>query len=105
MHVIAVYSGDVDGDGKMDVLAAGHEKLIWYRNLDGQGSFGTEQIIDYQQYSDMETVHAEDIDGDGDLDVFGHLSNNIFFWKENNGAGVFGPRQIISTGICSGMIP
>lgn len=95
-RAIAVYSGDVDGDGKMDVLASGHEKLIWYRNVDGQGSFGPEQLIDYQQYSDMETVHAADIDGDGDLDVFGHLSSNILFWKENNGTGGFGPRQIIS---------
>lgn len=93
---IAVFAGDVDGDGKMDVLAAGHEKLIWYRNLDGLGSFEPEQIIDYQQYADMETVHAADIDGDGDLDVFGHLSSNMLFWKENNGTGGFGPRQIIS---------
>ena len=95
-HAIAVYSGDVDGDGKMDVFASGREKLIWYKNLDGLGSFGNEQIIDYEQYVDMETVHAADIDGDGDLDVFGHLSSNILFWKENNGTGGFGPRQIIS---------
>ena len=42
-----VYAADFDDDGDMDVLSASREddKIAWYRNEDGEGSFGEQNII------------------------------------------------------------
>ena len=42
----SVYATDIDGDGDMDVLSASFKdnKIAWYENTDGLGSFGP-QII------------------------------------------------------------
>jgi len=39
---------DIDNDGFIDVLTASAEthELSWYRNLDGMGNFGSENVID-----------------------------------------------------------
>jgi hypothetical protein len=38
---------DIDGDGDLDVfsISSQDEKLAWYENTDGNGSFGSQQII------------------------------------------------------------
>jgi len=33
----SVYSGDIDGDGNMDVLGAGGSDITWWENIDGSG--------------------------------------------------------------------
>src|SRR5690606_17601277 len=93
---IAVDSGDIDGDGKVDVLAAGRSKIVWYKNLDGLGNFDSEQIIYLEQYAYSDTVYLSDIDNDGDLDVFSYIAQKLLS-QENNGSGSFGPIQILST--------
>ena len=42
----SVYAADLDGDGDFDVLSAsgGDDKIAWYEN-DGNGNFGSQQII------------------------------------------------------------
>jgi len=67
---IDIYPCDVNGDGDIDLVAAnyGDDSIGWYENLDGQGNFGTRQIISTNA-DQARTVHAVDIDGDGDLDV------------------------------------
>ena len=99
-----VVSADLDGDGDADVLSAsaGDNKIAWYENTDGLGTFGYQQIITTQAVR-AQSVFTADIDGDGDIDVVsasdtpGH-HNMTFTWHENvDGLGTFGaPREIAS---------
>jgi hypothetical protein len=89
---------DIDNDGFIDVLTASAEthELSWYRNLDGMGNFGSENVIDGTSalYLSVEFV---DLDTDGDKDIL-YLRNNPrqAVWVENlDGAGNFGTAQII----------
>ena len=43
----SVISADIDNDGDMDAVSASYDddKIAWYENLNGQGSFGPEQIV------------------------------------------------------------
>ena len=67
---MSVYAGDLDGDGDLDVLSAsfGDDKIAWYENMDGKGSFGPQQVITTAAIRPR-SVYAADLDGDGDLDV------------------------------------
>lgn len=90
---------DIDNDGFIDVLTASGEtyKMSWYKNLDGQGNFGPEIIINETPVYYL-SVEFVDIDSDGDNDIL-YLSNNASYiaWLENlDGAGNFAPEQIIN---------
>jgi len=96
----SVFAIDIDGDGDMDVLSAsfGDDKIAWYENTDGQGSFGPQQIITTNAlYAD--SVYATDLDGDGDMDVLSasRLDHKIAWYENTDGQGNFGPQQIITT--------
>jgi len=100
----AVYAADLDGDGDVDVLSASEDddKIAWYENTDGQGTFGSQQIITINADRAYD-VMAIDVDGDGDLDVLSNsIADNKIAWYENmDGQGSFGPQQIISTEVDS----
>ena len=96
----SVVAADIDGDGDLDVLSAStdDDKIAWYENTDGAGSFGPQQVISTLA-DGAKAVFAADIDGDGDLDVLsGSIYDQTVAWYENtDGAGSFGPRQVISS--------
>ncbi len=95
-----VYSVDIDGDGDMDVLSASSidDKIAWYENTDGSGTFGTQQVITTVA-DNAKSVYSVDLDGDGDMDVLSaSYSDDKIAWYENtDGNGTFGAQQIIST--------
>jgi hypothetical protein len=97
---VSVYATDIDGDGDMDVLSASSldDKIAWYENTDGQGSFGAQQIITTNADWAF-SVYATDIDGDGDMDVFSasSLDDKIAWYENTNGQGSFGAQQIFTT--------
>ena len=96
----SVFAMDVDGDGDADVLSASpfDDKVAWYENTDGAGTFGPQQIISTQGDA-VKSVFATDVDGDGDTDVLAASGNDSeIAWYENlDGAGNFGSRHLIST--------
>jgi|21_taG_2_1085346.scaffolds.fasta_scaffold00043_48 hypothetical protein len=97
----SVFAIDIDGDSDMDVISAsiGDNKIAWYENLDGQGTFGSEQIISTEANYTWSVV-AMDIDGDGDKDVVsasGLIDEGKVAWYENlDGLGSFGAQNIIN---------
>ncbi|MDC8000388.1 T9SS type A sorting domain-containing protein [Aequorivita todarodis] len=83
----SIYSTDLDNDGDNDILATGggafDGEVVWFENLDGQGSFGAKKIISTEvQFS--RSVIAADIDNDGDKDVIASSQNDDkIAWYEN----------------------
>ena len=99
-QVYAVVLADLDGDGDQEVLAGSFEngKVAWHENLDGKGTFGTQQIISSTSSRRIYGVLAGDLDGDGDQDVIASSSSSsgIVEWYENvDSRGSFGPPRII----------
>jgi len=100
-----VFAKDLDLDGDIDVLAACNEdtpvissgKIVWYRNLDALGNFGSERVLNFFANSPT-SVFASDLDSDGDIDVlYASYSSNEIGWMENlDGFGTFDPAIIIS---------
>lgn len=95
----SAYAADIDGDGDLDVVSASSldDKVAWYQNLDGAGTFGPQLVISTSAVR-ATTAHPADIDGDGDLDVIAASGGdaNIAWYENTNGLGAFGPRIVIS---------
>ncbi len=92
----AVYAIDLDGDGDIDVLSASgfDDRIVWYENTDGNGTFSTGTEIasppNGNPADGAEAVYAIDLDGDGDADVLSASSgDDRIVWYENNGSGIF----------------
>src|SRR5687767_133033 len=57
--------GDVDGDGKPDILLADKKQFVWYRNGDWKRFVMVENLTE----GDNVCIAARDIDGDGKVEV------------------------------------
>jgi len=68
LEASSVYAKDVDGDGDIDVLSAGHRKIYWFEN-DGDYEDWIRWEILFNG-STARSVYAFDMDNDGDIDVF-----------------------------------
>ncbi len=104
MSASAVFAADIDGDGDIDVLSASYydNKIAWYENLDGQGTFGNQIVISTEAIG-ARAIFAEDIDGDGDIDVVsgsGDPTEGKVSWYENvDGIGSFGLEHIVNDSV------
>jgi hypothetical protein len=97
----SVLAGDLDRDGDLDVLATsvgGGTEIGWWKNTDGHGAFGTQQVVNTQT-AGASGAFLADLDGDGDLDVGSRsLGDDTIAWYENSdGEGSFGSRQDVAT--------
>lgn len=91
--LLDVTSGDIDGDGDID-LAFGTEKHLGVFINDGTGSFSEAQILTV--VGEAHEIEILDIDGDGDMDIsWANWSPVGAQWMENTGSGVFGSPQDI----------
>lgn len=60
-----VTAGDVDGDGKTDLLLADRKQFVWYRNPDWKRFV----MVDNLTPLDNVCIAARDLDGDGKVEV------------------------------------
>ncbi|MFW6214087.1 MAG: FG-GAP-like repeat-containing protein, partial [Spirochaetota bacterium] len=96
----SVYAADLDGDGDADVLSASSldDRIVWYENTDGAGTFSAGTDISTTADS-ARSVYATDLDGDGDVDVLSAsaFDDRIVWYENTDGAGTFSPGTDIST--------
>lgn len=104
-------TGDLDGDGDQDVVAefggnAGGN-LIWYENLDRQGSFSDGRIIRNENVNgrSLADIDLGDLDQDGDIDIVvgiraqGLHHTQIVWFENTDGAGTFEENHLIRSNV------
>jgi len=105
--VLGLSAGDLDTDGDLDIVAILPEGLVWFENIDGQGTFNSSIGIDLDTFELGSAFTIFDLDNDGDVDIIASFTEFIFqtelIWYENiDGQGNFSEKQHISTfGYCS----
>lgn len=57
--------GDVDGDGKPDIIMADKKQFVWYRNGDWKKFILAENLTEH----DNVCIAAEDVNGDGKVEI------------------------------------
>lgn len=95
--VTSISAVDLDRDGDVDVLSAAPEenRVMWYQNTDGQGTFS--QAIDITVDSSRASVFdASDIDGDEDIDVVLDRLGRITWYANTNGLGSFSEGIVVN---------
>src|SRR5262249_23033609 len=99
---LAVALGDVDGDGRLDIVTANEfSNSVTVLHNDGAGGFGLRQDFDVGLFPT--SVALGDVDGGGEVDVVtANLTNQQFGGTvsvlRNDGAGGFAAHADVNVG-------
>jgi hypothetical protein len=97
---VAVVAVDLDGDTDLDLATVSEldDRVSWYENTDGLGSFSGGQVITTAGDYPVQVV-AANLDGDADMDLLVASSNDDeVAWLENDGSASFSRSVIGTTG-------
>ena len=96
----SVVAADINGDGFLDLVSASYNdnKIAWYQNLDGKGTF-SKQLVVTTNVNGAYSVITADINGDGYVDlVSASYNDNIIAWYQNlDGKGTFSKQIVVTT--------
>ena len=105
----SVCTGDIDGDGNLDVIATGiwdDARVSWFENPDPIPGTWIEHVLQNNFYGGQ-AVHELDFDGDGDVDILGAAGNRtppppglyeLFLWESIDGTGDNWRRHSLDSG-------
>ncbi|QIE58133.1 T9SS type A sorting domain-containing protein [Rasiella rasia] len=84
-----VQSGDLDTDGDPDIIFFTTENVFWIENIDGNGTFANEHILDSNGVQTF-AQSLVDLDDDGNLDILvSYFEDDRVVWYKNLGNGTF----------------
>ncbi len=89
---VAVVTGDIDGDGDLDIVSASNSGLAWHERT--HGTNWANRVLLAAPAGGVEYAACADLDADGDLDIVSSSSMGIVF-HENLGGGTFGPSAVL----------
>jgi uncharacterized repeat protein (TIGR01451 family) len=98
---LSASAGDLDDDGDADVVIAleGTGRVVWRRNVNGDGLTWQSAVIDLS-FAGASFTAISDVDRDGDMDVLaGARATGLLAWWENvGGTATQWTRRNIRTG-------
>lgn len=99
---IDMVTNDLNNDGYMDVIVSSkpQNKISWFENLDGNGTFASENIaVPYAPEPDR--VECADVDGDNQIDLISisQSDRKIVWFKNLDGMGDFSVYHVINSEI------
>lgn len=92
--------GDIDGDGNLDVVigSSSLDRLSWFENLDGVGTFSDPKPIGAMGDA-VQRLQLGDLNGNGFLDIVGRNGDQsidrLLWWENIVGNGSFSSEKII----------
>lgn len=104
-----VIANDIDNDGDIDIVAASENdnKIAYYKNNDGNGTFGDEETITTNALN-VQSIYLADLDKDGYIDIISagskeqegsapSLNSKVSLYKNLGNLGTFEEEKIITT--------
>lgn len=106
-NVMDVITGDMDSDGKPDLISANRSSnsVSVYRNISDSGNVSFEPKVDFATLSGAQDICLGDMDGDGKLDIAvsnnGNASVSLFRNISDSGNINFDSRVDVTTPLVS----